>query len=263
MLGDYPVRIWHASQSKSCVRCHHDDHKHESKQINVLLTSKNKMTWNLSDTPIMCYQFIFHVKLPLINRNLIVLNTVINGSNVLSLWSLNLQNRVFKAPSAALAKQISSQMPVDKILTDWNNKKLDVMVKVLRAKLECCSLYRDVLLKSDTIVLVECTKDEYRGANMPHYLVKTTHPQYYSGQNRLGKLHMEIRQNLQSVSQQDLPNPANPPPSLQPGSKTAGLVSSAPVIWGSILLHRQGTHNQWCLLVSHHPRLQQNHHLQL
>ena len=41
---------------------------------------------------------------------------------------------------------------------------------------------------------------------------------------------MEIRQNLQSVSQQDLPNPAIPPPSLQPGSKTAGLVSSAPVI---------------------------------
>ena len=94
--------------------------------------------------------------------------------------------RVFKAPSAALAKQISSQMPVDKILTDWNNK--------------------------------------------PHYLVKTTHPQYYPGKNRIGKLHMEIRQNLQSVSQQDLPNPANPPPSLQPGSKTTGLVSSAQVM---------------------------------
>ena len=41
---------------------------------------------------------------------------------------------------------------------------------------------------------------------------------------------MEIRQNLQSVSQQDLHNSANPPPSLQPGSKTAGLVSSAPVM---------------------------------
>ena len=121
-------------------------------------------------------------------------------------------------------------MPVDNILTDWNNKKLDVMRKVLLAKLECCSLYHDVLLKSDTKVLVECTKDEYWGANLPHYLVKTTHPQYYSWQNRLGKLHMEIRQNLQSVSQQDLPNPANPPPSLQPGSKTTGLGSSAPVM---------------------------------
>ena len=41
---------------------------------------------------------------------------------------------------------------------------------------------------------------------------------------------MEIRHDLQLVSTQDLPNPANPPPNLQPGSKTVGLVSSAPVM---------------------------------
>ena len=26
MLGDYPVRIWHASHSRSRLRCHLDDH---------------------------------------------------------------------------------------------------------------------------------------------------------------------------------------------------------------------------------------------
>ena len=229
MLGDYPVRIWHASQSKSCARCHHDDHntsqtdkcvayqqkqddvepfRHPSNVLSNYFPCKITFDGQAFNSAEHCYQWL----------------------KCTELMEPELAERVFKAPSAALAKQISSQMPVDKILTDWNNKKLDVMKKVLLAKLECCSLYRDVLLKSDTKVLVECTKDEYWGANLSHYLVKTTLPQYYPGKNKLGKLHMEIRQNLQSVSQQDLPNPANPPPSLQPGSKTAGLVSSAPVM---------------------------------
>ena len=187
MLGDYPVRIWHASQSKSCARCHHDDHNtsqtdkcvaYQQKQDDVepfrhpnnvlLINFPCKITFDRQEfnSAEHCYQWLKWTEL----------------------MEPELAERVFKTPSAALAKQISSQMPVDKILTDWNNKKLDVMRKVLLAKLECCSLYSDVLLKSDTKVLVECTKDEYWGANMPHYLVKTTHPQYYSGQNRLGKL---------------------------------------------------------------------------
>ena len=70
------------------------------------------------------------------------------------------------------------------------------MRNVLQVKLQCCSLYGDALHRSGNNILVEARKYAYWGANLSPYLVKSTKPALFSGMNFLGKLHMEIRNQM-------------------------------------------------------------------
>ena len=80
------------------------------------------------------------------------------------------------------------------------------------AKLDSCNLYRNVLLKSGDKILVKSTKDKFWGSNMSHFLVKSTDPIFYPGENQLGRLHMQIRDNIKEASEHVSHNLCIPPP---------------------------------------------------
>ena len=58
-----------------------------------------------------------------------------------------LAERVFSASTPEEAKRINTKLGTEKDLTDRDNKKIDIMRKILLAKLDSCNLYRNLLLK--------------------------------------------------------------------------------------------------------------------
>ena len=195
MLGDYPVRIWHTSQSRSCLRCHLDDHStNQTDKCAAYRPHQNDVEPFKHPNNVLTNYYPCDIKL---------YGQVFKSAEHCYLWHKctdlmepELAERVFSASTPEEAKRISTELGTQKDLTDWDNKKIDIMRKILLAKLDSCNLYRNVLLKSGDKILVESTKDKFWGSNMSHFLVKTTDPIFYPGENQLGRLHMQIRDNI-------------------------------------------------------------------
>ena len=211
MLGDYPVRIWHTSQSRSCLRCHLDDHStNQTDKCAAYRPHQNNVEPFKHPNNVLTNYYPCDIKLD---------GQVFKSAEHCYLWHKctdlmepELAERVFSASTPEEAKRISTELGTQKDLTDWDNKKIDIMRKILLAKLDSCNLYRNVLLKSGDKILVESTKDKFWGSNMSHFLVKTTDPIFYPGENQLGRLHMEIRDNIKEASEHVSHNLSIPPP---------------------------------------------------
>ena len=211
MLGDYPVRIWHTSQSRSCLRCHLDDHStNQTDKCAAYRPHQNDVEPFKHPNNVLTNYYPCDIKLD---------GQVFKSAEHCYLWHKctdlmepELAERVFSASTPEEAKRISTELGTQKDLTDWDNKKIDIMRKILLAKLDSCNLYRNVLLKSGDKILVESTKDKFWGSNMSHFLVKTTDPIFYPGENQLGRLHMQIRDNIKEASEHVSHNLSIPPP---------------------------------------------------
>ena len=62
------------------------------------------------------------------------------------------------------------------------------------------------------VIVIEFSKSNFWGSNMSHFLVKTTDPIFYPGENQLGRLHMQIRDNIKEASEHVSHNLSIPPP---------------------------------------------------
>ena len=68
------------------------------------------------------------------------------------------------------------------------------MKRVLIAKADSSKQFRDELICSGNSLLVESSpNDLYWGSGLYYHLTQTTHPDYYPGLNKLGKLLCEVR----------------------------------------------------------------------
>ena len=211
MLGDYPVRIWHTSQSRSCLRCHLDDHStNQTDKYAAYRPHQNNVEPFKHPNNVLINYYPCDIKLD---------GQEFRGAEHCYLWhtctdlmELELAERVFSASTPEEAKRISTELGTQKNLTDWDNKKIDIMRNILLAKLDSCNLYRNVLLKSGDKILVESTKDKFWGSNISHFLVKITDPIYYPGENQLERLHMQFRDNIREASEHVSHNLSIPPP---------------------------------------------------
>lgn len=94
------------------------------------------------------------------------------------------------APTAKHAKDIGDKIAGNQT---WHNKKKDVMMHILREKLCQCPMYRQALTDSGHSQLIEDTSDNYWARG----------PQG-NGQNTLGEIHENLRQELCEVGYEDV-----------------------------------------------------------
>lgn len=90
----------------------------------------------------------------------------------------------------------------DKIPTceNWEKRKLRVMKSVLTHKYEQNKELRDKLVSTGTQCLLECTKDLYWGTGWEIDSTKWDEPIDYPGENNLGKILENIRENYLPVT---------------------------------------------------------------
>jgi ribA/ribD-fused uncharacterized protein len=97
----------------------------------------------------------------------------------------HLREQIRKARNPTLAKRVAYSVPCD---PDWDTRKVEVMRRVLRCKFACPTL-KALLLGTGKRTLVEHTKnDKFWGDGGDG-----------SGQNMLGKMLMELREELMSA----------------------------------------------------------------
>ena len=103
-----------------------------------------------------------------------------------------LANEVLQAQTPRDAKNIANSVSSDN-LQDWHNIKLDVMKEILVTKVKSCDKYKKALLDNGSNCLIEGTMDLYWGCGQTAYLASTTYPYYLHGQNWIGSIHTDIR----------------------------------------------------------------------
>ncbi len=97
-------------------------------------------------------------------------------------------DKIYNASSPYMAKEIARKEKINKqvIVSDWETQKLEVMRELIRLKIEQHPDVRKKLLESGDLLIVEDSPtDSYWGRG-----------EDWNGQNNLGKLWMEKREEL-------------------------------------------------------------------
>ncbi len=93
--------------------------------------------------------------------------------------------QIKNARTAAEAKRLSKQIPLEQISDQWNDKKVDIMREVLEEKFNQCHQFRQKLQQTGSKTLIENTDNPFwaRGPDG-------------NGRNKLGELLMDLRNRM-------------------------------------------------------------------
>lgn len=84
----------------------------------------------------------------------------------------------------------------------WNEVRFGIMVDILFAKFNVEPLKSELLSTSDEFIVEASPTDKIWGAGLALGDPRLNYPNYYSGQNLLGKALMDARQKLRSKQEQ-------------------------------------------------------------
>ena len=91
-------------------------------------------------------------------------------------------------------KKISEKI---KVSAEWIDKRVEVMRKILRVKADQCTTYRKKLLNCKGKIVEAIRGDLFWSAGLDEQDLKNLPMDSWPGQNVLGQLHMEIRDELE------------------------------------------------------------------
>lgn len=98
-----------------------------------------------------------------------------------------------KLESARNVKILSGQIKTD---DKWKENKLNIMRKIIRAKAESVAKYRSALQNARQIIAEAVPDDNYWSCGLSKDEVIYTPVYEWPGQNIMGRLHMELRDEL-------------------------------------------------------------------
>ena len=125
----------------------------------------------------------------------------------------DLAQEVLNAPNPETAKDIASRIPPH-MHKNWHDIKVSVMEEILVAKLRDCPEFKQTLIDSADMRLVEAVKsDRFWSCGLNPKDAATTNPKYFPGKNHLGRLLEHLRAHI------DRSAPADQ--SIPPSKKTA------------------------------------------
>ncbi len=93
-------------------------------------------------------------------------------------------------------KKAKELLPEDKVEQDWRHWAKDEMVSSVQKKFESCS-HAHVKLLNAKMVIAEATGNEYWGIGLNVQQTLECLPDYWPGENVMGKILMDLRQSLQ------------------------------------------------------------------
>ena len=100
------------------------------------------------------------------------------------------------APTLRQAKEIAtklkSEVHID-YMASWTKIKVSIMERALKFKWNCCSKNRQALMSTESMVIAEATQADFWGVGVATNLAEHTKPSKFLGLNKLGSLHMTLR----------------------------------------------------------------------
>lgn len=80
----------------------------------------------------------------------------------------------------------------------WDSLKCDVMMSILKSKARASQSYVDCLMSTGNDVIVEADVDLFWASGLPSTLMKDAPQHVWPGENKRGKIQMELRRHLQN-----------------------------------------------------------------
>ena len=100
--------------------------------------------------------------------------------------------KIYKAQDGPAAKRAAKTLG-QKTCPMWEERKLSTMEHILEAKFLGCVQFRRALQSSGRQILGEATENSFWATGLSPEATDITEPEFWPGQNRLGRLLMALR----------------------------------------------------------------------
>lgn len=188
IIGPHRVRLYHQSQKDVCKVCGKVGHK-----INTPVCPAYDPSLKVE-----AFQSHYHIMSNMYPCDINAEGYTFKSAEHYYQWSKAVEygrddvaEKILFARHAGIAKGIASkELPHTE---EWKEKKLDVMRKVIQAKMTSHPAFWTALIESKSLHLVEATRDQYWGCGFTPEIARHTKPEYYTGSNMLGILLMDAR----------------------------------------------------------------------
>ena len=192
-IDNHSCRFVHESQEKYCKSCRSFGHK----------TLANECPAKGNPDRILAFKSYTHVLSNHYPCKLYMYGESFDSAEHAYLWrkakSLGCDataDKIQSAKHAGEAKKIAINELKSDDNTKWMEISLDVMAEIQETKADQCEPFRRALLESGTKVLAEATNDSFWATGMSPYLTTNTKEEFWSGQNMLGEVQMNLRKTL-------------------------------------------------------------------
>ena len=108
----------------------------------------------------------------------------------------DLADDIKNARHAGVAKRLSHDIAPDEDRWAWELDNIEIMEKLLQAKLKQCPAFKQCLIESTGMVIAEATNSKIWATGMTPYVTERTSKEYWPGRNLLGAMLTEMSQEL-------------------------------------------------------------------
>ena len=235
-IGNAQCRIWHYTQPLKCRRCHNMGHRaydHEKCPAYIEKPNDIQIFWENSD-PLSNF---YMCKIRIYGQTFRSVEHAYTWSKLRFAKYDEMAKESMYCKTARDVKNYAKNIQAED-LKGWHSQKFNIMEEILYAKANCCPQFKRALLDSGSKVLIEGTMNTCWGIGQSAYYTQTTHPDYLPGDNILGHMLMDIREDIMTVLNGCNPNqPSSPNTSAMEAESqsTPPLLSSDDVTKGPAL----------------------------
>ena len=108
----------------------------------------------------------------------------------------DLADDIKNARHAGAAKRLGHDVASDEDRWAWELDNIEVMEKLLQAKLKQCPTFKQCLIESTGMIIAEATNSKIWATGMTPYVTERTSKEYWPGRNLLGAMLTEMSQEL-------------------------------------------------------------------
>ena len=101
--------------------------------------------------------------------------------------------QIYESQSACTAKQLGGRVATEQ---SWETEKIEIMRHIIRAKAKCVPEYRQELLRTREIIVEAVPGERFWSCGLSKEELKVTTPDEWPGANTMGKLHMELKEEI-------------------------------------------------------------------
>lgn len=218
-------RVSHKTQEQVCARCRKHGHSHRNTDMcSAYRENDGSVVTIRSPKFVLCNYYPCNIKFS--GQNFTSLEQAYQWRFVKYVGITQLADEILNSTTPQQAKDIARRVPRH-LHGEWHSIKLAVMKQLLHAKADYCKQFRNTLIMTAGKSIVESTSDVFWSSGLPPQDSITTLPDYYPGQNFLGKILERVRSEL--IKEDELtaalldvnsPKTSNPDQNIQSDKQT-------------------------------------------
>lgn len=192
LVGNFPCSVIHHGKRQPCLACSEPGHRVGDIACKAK-TDREMIVFKSYQHPLSNH---FPCDITINNEHFKSVEHAYYWRMATELGKHDIATEIQNSKHAGAAKRIAKQIADDDIRWKWESENIDIMINLLRTKAQQCDQFNNCLLENHGKVLVEASPSLFWSSGLSPYVTANSSPQYWSGQNMLGALLMELTEEL-------------------------------------------------------------------